>query len=107
MVQSYAFLPNHSQSAGVIFINKRYIMEFLWYVIIGLAAGFIAGKIMRGSSFGFFINLLVGILGGVLGGWVFSLLGISSGGGIIGGLITSVIGAVLLLWVVNLVNRRQ
>ena len=44
-------------------------MGFIWYIIIGIIAGFLAGKIMRGGGFGLIINLLLGILGGVLGGW--------------------------------------
>ena len=51
-------------------------MGFLWYIIIGIAAGFLAGKIMRGGGFGVIINLILGIVGGVLGGWVFGLFGI-------------------------------
>ena len=43
-------------------------MGFLWYIIIGIAAGFLAGKIMRGGGFGVIINLILGIAGGVLGG---------------------------------------
>ena len=50
-------------------------MGFLWYIIIGIAAGFLAGKIMRGGGFGVIINLILGIVGGVLGGWVFGLFG--------------------------------
>ena len=42
-------------------------MGFIWYIIIGIVAGFLAGKIMRGGGFGLVINLLLGILGGVLG----------------------------------------
>jgi uncharacterized membrane protein YeaQ/YmgE (transglycosylase-associated protein family) len=41
-------------------------MGFIWYIIIGIIAGFLAGKIMRGGGFGLIINLLLGILGGVL-----------------------------------------
>ena len=48
-------------------------MGFIWYIIIGIIAGFLAGKIMRGGGFGLIINLLLGILGGVLVGWVFAL----------------------------------
>jgi uncharacterized membrane protein YeaQ/YmgE (transglycosylase-associated protein family) len=43
-------------------------MGFIWYIIIGIVAGFLAGKIMRGGGFGLVINLLLGILGGVLVG---------------------------------------
>ena len=69
-------------------------MGVIWYIIIGIVAGFLAGKIMRGGGFGLLINLVVGIIGGLLGGWVFGLLGIAAGG-ILGSLITSVVGAVL------------
>ena len=79
-------------------------MSVIWYIIIGIVSGFIAGKIMRGGGFGLLINLLVGIIGGLLGGWVFGLLGIATGG-ILGCLITSVVGAVLLLWIVSLFRR--
>ena len=53
-------------------------MGFIWYIIIGIIAGFLAGKIMRGGGFGLIINLLLGILGGVLGGWVFALFGLAA-----------------------------
>ena len=72
-------------------------MGFIWYIIIGIVAGFLAGKIMRGGGFGLIINLLLGILGGVLGGWVFALFGLAASG-LIGSLITSTVGAVLVLW---------
>lgn len=76
-------------------------MFFIWYIIIGILSGFIAGKIMKGGGFGLLANLLVGIVGGVLGGWVFSLVGITTTG-LIGSLFTSVVGAILLLWVASL-----
>lgn len=79
-------------------------MYFIWYIIIGIISGFVAGKIMRGGGFGLFVNLLLGIVGGVLGGWVFGLLGIATVG-IIGSLVTSIVGAVLLLWLVSLFNK--
>ena len=72
-------------------------MGFIWYIIIGIIAGFLAGKIMRGGGFGLIINLLLGILGGVLGGWVFALFGLAASG-LIGSLITSTVGAILVLW---------
>ena len=72
-------------------------MGFIWYIIIGIIAGFLAGKIMRGGGFGLIINLLLGILGGVLGGWVFALFG-HAASGLIGRLITSTVGAILVLW---------
>ena len=52
------------------------MLFFLWYLLIGLVAGWIANMIVRGSGAGLWINLLVGIVGGFLGGWLFSLFGI-------------------------------
>ena len=81
-------------------------MYFLWYIIIGIVAGFIAGKLMRGGGFGLFINLLVGVVGGLLGGWMFGLLWISTTG-LLGSLFTSIVGAVVLLWIVSLFNNKK
>lgn len=77
---------------------------FIGSIIIGCLAGFIAGKIMRGGGFGFWMNLLLGIVGGVVGGWTLSLLNISWGG-TIGSLGTAVVGAVLLLWIASLFRK--
>lgn len=79
-------------------------MNFFWYILIGIVAGYAAGKIMRGGGFGLIVNLIVGIIGGVLGGWLFGLLGLAATG-IIGSLITAVIGAIVLLWVVSLFQK--
>lgn len=81
-------------------------MSFLWYIIIGILSGFVAGKLMRGGGFGLIVNLVVGIIGGVLGGWLFGLFGISTSS-IIGNLITSVVGAMVLLWIVGIISRQM
>ena len=80
-------------------------MGFLWFIIIGIVAGFVAGKLMRGGGFGLLVNLVVGIIGAVLGGWVFGLLGISTSG-IIGSLVTATVGAIILLWIISLFQKR-
>ena len=82
-------------------------MSFLWFIIIGIVAGYVGGKIMRGGGLGLIVNLVVGIIGGVLGGWLFSLLGIYSTGGIIGSLVVATIGAIVLLWIVSLFSGRR
>ena len=77
-------------------------MGFIWYIIIGIVAGFLAGKVMRGGGFGLIINLLLGILGG----WVFALFGLSASG-LIGSLITSTVGAILVLWIASLFSKSK
>lgn len=76
-------------------------MGFLWYIIIGIVAGFLAGRIMRGGGFGLIVNLILGIIGGVLGGWVFGLFDIAAYG-ILGNLVTSTVGAILVLGIASL-----
>ncbi|MGC9341188.1 MAG: GlsB/YeaQ/YmgE family stress response membrane protein [Bacteroidales bacterium] len=80
-------------------------MEFLWFILIGIAAGFLAGQVMKGKGFGIIVNLLVGIGGAVLGGWLFGELGLSFGGGLLGALITAFLGAVVLLFIISLFKK--
>ncbi|MEZ4776857.1 MAG: GlsB/YeaQ/YmgE family stress response membrane protein [Bacteroidia bacterium] len=80
-------------------------MSLLYYALIGIAAGYLGGQIMKGRGFGLIGNLIVGLIGGVLGGWVLGALGFYSGTGIIPSLLTSVLGAVVLLFVVGLVKK--
>lgn len=82
-------------------------MNFLFFILIGAAAGFLAGRVMRGSGFGALVNILLGIGGAVVGGWVFGLLGLQSSGGLIGSLVTSFVGAVVILFVAGLFNKKE
>jgi len=80
-------------------------MNFLYFIILGAIAGWLAGNIMKGGGFGLLVNIILGIIGGLVGGWVFGLLGISTGGGLIGSLITAVVGSVLVLFVASLFKK--
>jgi uncharacterized membrane protein YeaQ/YmgE (transglycosylase-associated protein family) len=73
------------------------------FLIIGAVAGWLAGKVMKGSGFGLVGNIVVGIVGALIGGFVFGLLGINAGG-FIGSIVMATIGAVLLLYVVKLMK---
>jgi uncharacterized membrane protein YeaQ/YmgE (transglycosylase-associated protein family) len=79
-------------------------MHLLWFLIIGIAAGWLAGQLMKGGGFGLIGDLVVGVIGAFLGGWLFGALGIVAGG-LIGRLVTATIGAVLLLFLVRLIKR--
>ena len=72
-------------------------MEFIWFIVIGLVAGWLAGQFMKGGGFGIIGDIIVGVLGALLGGFLFGLLGVSAGGGLLGSLIVATIGAVLLI----------
>jgi uncharacterized membrane protein YeaQ/YmgE (transglycosylase-associated protein family) len=79
-------------------------MDFLWFLIIGGLAGWLAGKIMKGKGFGILGNIVIGIIGGLIGGFLFGLLGITTGG-LIGALITALVGAIVLIYIVGLIRK--
>lgn len=79
-------------------------MGIIMFLLIGLVAGFLAGKIMKGGGFGLVGNLVVGVVGAVVGGFVFGLLGFKSTG-MIGGLLTATAGAVILLFMISLIKK--
>ena len=79
-------------------------MGYLWFILIGIAAGWLAGQFMKGGGFGLVGDLVVGVIGAFIGGWLFGVLGIAAGG-LIGSLITATIGAIVLLFVVRLLKR--
>jgi uncharacterized membrane protein YeaQ/YmgE (transglycosylase-associated protein family) len=75
-------------------------------LFVGLVAGWLAGKIVRGTGFGMLGDILVGIAGALVATFLFPKLGIHIGKGLISEIIYSAIGAVLLLLIVRLVRRR-
>ncbi len=79
-------------------------MSLLLFLLIGLAAGWLAGRIMTGGGFGLIGNLVVGVIGAVLGGLLFRVLGFETTN-IIGSLITATVGAIVLLVIVGLIRR--
>ncbi|PZV18909.1 MAG: GlsB/YeaQ/YmgE family stress response membrane protein [Pseudanabaena sp.] len=79
-------------------------MNFLWFLLIGLAAGWLAGQLMRGDGFGLVGDIVVGVVGALLGGFLFTTFGVSTGGGLLGSLIVATIGAVVLLFGLRLIK---
>lgn len=76
------------------------MFDLIYFLLIGLAAGWLAGKIMKGQSFGLLGNLVVGVIGAVLGGLLFRLVGFAAIG-LIGSLITATVGAIVLLFILQ------
>jgi uncharacterized membrane protein YeaQ/YmgE (transglycosylase-associated protein family) len=81
-------------------------MQLLWFVLIGIAAGWLAGQIMKGSSFGLVGDLVVGVVGAILGGFLFGALGIHAYG-LLGSLITATVGAVILIALLRFIKRSR
>ena len=80
-------------------------MEFVWFIIVGLVAGWLAGVIMKGGGFGVIGDIIVGIIGALLGGWLFSTMGVSTGGGLLGAIVVALIGAIILIFLLRLIKR--
>ena len=81
------------------------VAQLMYFLPIGLVAGFLANHFMKGESLGLVGDLVVGVIGAVLGGYLFGLLGITVVSGLVGGLITALVGAVVLLFGVGLFRR--
>ena len=81
-------------------------MAILLFILIGAAAGWLAGLIMKGGGFGLLGNIIVGIVGGFLGGWLTRILGFSNGGGLGWQILVSVLGACLLLFIISLFKKK-
>jgi uncharacterized membrane protein YeaQ/YmgE (transglycosylase-associated protein family) len=80
-------------------------VNFIWFLVVGLVAGWLAGTLVKGGGFGLIGDLVVGVIGAFIGGYVFSAMGLSMGGGLLGSIIVATVGAVLLLFVIRLVKR--
>ena len=80
-------------------------MEFVWFIVVGLVAGWLAGLLVKGGGFGVIGDIVVGVLGALLGGFLFTSLGASAGGGLVGSIIVATIGAVILVFILRLIKR--
>ncbi|TMB80823.1 MAG: GlsB/YeaQ/YmgE family stress response membrane protein [Chloroflexi bacterium] len=79
------------------------LLGLLWWIIVGLIAGALAGMVMRGGGFGIVGDIIVGILGAIIGGFLAGLLGIGSSN-IIVSIIIAFIGACILIAILRAVS---
>lgn len=84
-------------------------MNFVFYIIIGAIAGWLAGKIMKGKGFGVILNIVIGIIGSVIGGWLFRVLNIKFFvvNSYVTWIIIALVGAIILLFIVNLFSGKK
>jgi uncharacterized membrane protein YeaQ/YmgE (transglycosylase-associated protein family) len=80
-------------------------MNLLYLVAVGFAAGWLAGRFMKGSGYGIMLDIVLGMLGGVFGGWTFGALGIWPGGGIVPAILVGFVGAVALVWLTRQIKK--
>jgi len=77
----------------------------LWVIIVGLIAGWAAGKIMGSGGYGPLMDIVLGIAGGIVGGFVAHLLGLYPSGGPISSIVVAILGAVLLIWISRMIKK--
>ena len=82
-------------------------MEIIGTIIIGAVAGWLGSMVFKGSGLGLLWNIIIGIVGGFVGYWLFGKLNISLGEGWIGAILTGAIGALLILFVLNLILKKK
>lgn len=78
-------------------------MVIVWWIIVGLIAGWATGKIMRGAGYGALVDIVLGIVGAVVGGWIMRMLGFAGQGGMIYTILVAIGGAILLTLLVRLI----
>lgn len=82
-------------------------MNLILFILIGLIAGALAGRVVSGHGYGVFGDIAVGVIGAFLGGWIFStFLGVA-GGGVLMSLVVAFVGAITLLWLIRMVAPRH
>ncbi len=80
------------------------LFGLIWWIVVGLIAGWAAGRIMKGGGYGVGIDILLGMVGGIVGGVLLGLLGIHASG-LIGSIIVAIIGAVFLIWLSRKIKK--
>jgi len=80
-------------------------VNIIWFLIIGALAGWLAGILTKGRGFGVLGNIIVGVVGAVVGGHIFQFVGVSTGGGFVSSLVTALVGALVLLFLINLIRK--
>lgn len=81
-------------------------MRLIWFLLIGLCAGWLAGQFTKGKGFGLAGNLIIGVIGAVVGGFLFGLVGLGSTN-LLGELITATVGAIALLAVLQYATKKR
>lgn len=79
-------------------------MQFLYFLLIGLIAGFLAGLILHRRGYGLLGNLIIGVLGALAGGFLFKFLGLAATN-TLGSIISATVGAIVVLLIVGAIKK--
>ena len=80
------------------------LMAVIVWLLVGLIAGWAAGKIMKGRGYGVVMDIVLGVVGAVVGGWLMGIFGLYAGN-TIGSILVATFGAVFLIWLSRLIKR--
>jgi len=78
--------------------------DLVLIIAIGLLAGWLAGRIMKGGGYGLVGNLVIGVIGAIIGGYIFEIIGIPVSS-LFGTLVSAVVGAIVFLYVIQLIKK--
>src|ERR1700693_4054552 len=82
------------------------LSDVLWWLVVGLIAGFLASRVMRGGGYGLIGDIVVGLVGAFIGGWLAGFLGLGAGSSsLIWSIVVAFIGACILLAILHTVSR--
>jgi uncharacterized membrane protein YeaQ/YmgE (transglycosylase-associated protein family) len=87
-------------------VEVSYQRGLIGWILIGLIAGWLAGKISRGEGYGCIADIVLGLVGSLVGGWIFTRLGLF-GGGFLYSLAAATLGAVILVSIVHLIAGKR
>jgi uncharacterized membrane protein YeaQ/YmgE (transglycosylase-associated protein family) len=85
-------------------LTETHYVGIIGFLLIGLVAGWLAGKLVKGRGFGLVENMIIGVIGALIGGFLFPLAGVDIGG-TLGQLIAATVGAVIFLYLLKLIRR--
>lgn len=80
-------------------------MFILWWIIVGIIAGWITGKIMSGGGYGALMDMVIGLIGALIGGFIMRAIGFAGSGGLLYTILVAVLGAVILTLLLRLVTK--
>jgi uncharacterized membrane protein YeaQ/YmgE (transglycosylase-associated protein family) len=87
--------------------GKEDEMTILWWILVGLVAGWITGKIMKGGGYGFWMDIILGIVGALVGGFIARAIGLSSSGGLIYTILIAIVGSIIVVFLFRLITGKR
>ncbi len=82
-------------------------MHILWWILVGLVAGWVTGKIMKGGGYGFWMDIILGIVGALVGGFIAGAIGFRPAGGLIYTILIAIAGSILVVLIFRLITGKR